>query len=118
MRQTDKVYIYQLMCSDGRYFTNVTQNITYTLARHYTGQVVSTRDHLPVRLVYLQPWLKENTEDIEVIKKRLRRNPGVPTKGIPMGLPVNQLYEVEKAAYKAAAELGTSWKVKTEDNLE
>lgn len=105
----EKVWIYQLRCSDGKWFTNVVKDIEKGLVRHYTGLVGSTRGHLPVRLMYLQPWPAGEKAGREYIVRRLRYKPGVYSSKVPVGLPVGDLADVERRAYALAAEIGTTW---------
>lgn len=44
-------YIYFLLCKDGKIYTGSTNNLRERLLRHSKGQVLSTKDRLPIKLV-------------------------------------------------------------------
>ena len=44
-------YVYILRCSNGSYYTGCTGNLKERFESHQQGQVISTRDKLPVTLV-------------------------------------------------------------------
>ena len=46
--------VYILQCGNGRYYTGSTDNVTRRFSEHASGLVKSTRNLLPVRLVFFQ----------------------------------------------------------------
>ncbi len=45
-------YVYILLCKDGKYYTGCTQNLDERLERHKKGYVESTKEKLPVSMVF------------------------------------------------------------------
>ena len=45
-------YVYILLCNDGTYYTGCTENLKDRFERHCKKYVDSTKDKLPVKLVY------------------------------------------------------------------
>ncbi len=45
-------FVYILLCSDGTYYTGCTANLEERMIRHQRGYVYSTRNKLPVKLVF------------------------------------------------------------------
>ena len=43
-------YVYILICGDGDYYTGCTIRLKQRLERHRQGEVLATRDRLPVKL--------------------------------------------------------------------
>lgn len=46
------IYVYILLCSDGTFYTGITKNIDARIEQHNSGQSISTRKKLPVKLVF------------------------------------------------------------------
>jgi putative endonuclease len=44
-------YVYILKCSNGELYTGCTNNLEDRINRHNTGQVITTKNNLPVELV-------------------------------------------------------------------
>lgn len=47
-------YIYVLECSDGFWYTGYTKDISIRLEEHKNGKVLSTKNRLPVSLLYFE----------------------------------------------------------------
>jgi predicted GIY-YIG superfamily endonuclease len=45
-------YVYILKCSNGTYYTGCTNNLKDRFTRHQNGYVESTKNKLPIELVY------------------------------------------------------------------
>ena len=45
-------YVYILLCANGKLYTGCTNNLNDRFQRHISGKVESTKDLLPVRLVF------------------------------------------------------------------
>ncbi len=45
-------YVYILLCNDGTYYTGCTSNLQERFIRHEKGYVDSTKNKLPVNLVF------------------------------------------------------------------
>lgn len=43
--------VYILKCSDGKFYTGCTSNLEDRMKRHHGGEVLSTKNRLPVMLV-------------------------------------------------------------------
>lgn len=52
----DSVYVYILKLSDFTYYTGITKHIEIRLKEHNEGQSISTKNHLPFKLIYLQKY--------------------------------------------------------------
>ena len=48
----DMYFVYLLRLSDGRYYTGSTPDLRRRLKQHQDGLVISTKDQLPVKLVW------------------------------------------------------------------
>jgi putative endonuclease len=70
--------VYLLECSDGFYYTGITNNLSDRLERHSTGRGAKyTKARLPVKLVFTMPvnnqseamkkedWLKHQTQTVK-----------------------------------------------------
>lgn len=44
-------YVYILKCSNGKFYTGCTNNLEDRIARHNAGQVIATKDNLPIEIV-------------------------------------------------------------------
>ncbi|MCX6334675.1 MAG: GIY-YIG nuclease family protein [Bacteroidia bacterium] len=44
-------YVYILKCSNGQFYTGCTNNLEDRISRHNMGQVVATKENLPVEIV-------------------------------------------------------------------
>ena len=51
----ERVGVYILKCSNGRYYVGSTQNIEIRYAEHAAGRVKATRNLLPVEIALFQP---------------------------------------------------------------
>lgn len=47
-------YIYVLECNDGFWYTGYTKNLVQRITEHEKGQVKSTKNRLPVSLLYFE----------------------------------------------------------------
>lgn len=43
-------YVYILKCKDGRFYIGCTSDLRDRIARHEKGQIVATKDRLPIKL--------------------------------------------------------------------
>ncbi|MGH7738509.1 MAG: GIY-YIG nuclease family protein [bacterium] len=83
-------FVYLLRCSDGSYYTGITQDVKERFKRHQTGRGAKyTRSRLPVNLVYTEPaethsqarirekWLKhrDTYQKEELIRSRAKASP-------------------------------------------
>ncbi|MBI5222190.1 MAG: GIY-YIG nuclease family protein [Candidatus Magasanikbacteria bacterium] len=66
-----KVGVYILSCSNGRYYIGSTSNLDRRLLEHKTGRVLSTKNILPVRLVFPQKFASIRTA--RTIEYRLKQ---------------------------------------------
>ena len=54
-----KAYMYILLCSNGKYYTGSTTDLERRLLEHQEGRGANfTRKHLPVKLIYLEEFLR------------------------------------------------------------
>jgi predicted GIY-YIG superfamily endonuclease len=44
-------YVYILKCGTGKFYTGCTNSLEDRIARHKAGQVIATKDNLPVEIV-------------------------------------------------------------------
>lgn len=51
-----KIGVYILLCSNGRYYIGSTQDIERRLFEHEAGRVTSTKHLRPVQLAHFQPY--------------------------------------------------------------
>lgn len=52
----DEVYVYILKLSNLSYYTGITKHVNIRLKEHSEGQSISTKNHLPFKLIYLQKY--------------------------------------------------------------
>ncbi len=53
-------YVYILLCNDGTYYTGCTSNLQERFIRHEKGYVDSTKNKLPVTLVFHCTFIDKN----------------------------------------------------------
>jgi putative endonuclease len=58
-------YTYVLLCVDDKFYVGSTNNLKKRLLIHQRGQVISTKNRLPVKLVYYEACLS-----LELARKR------------------------------------------------
>jgi predicted GIY-YIG superfamily endonuclease len=64
-------YVYILKCRNGMLYTGCTNNLEDRIIRHDTGQVLATKDNLPVQIVtYIAFTDKYKAYDFEKYLKR------------------------------------------------
>ncbi len=67
----EKVYVYILEMKEGRHYTGITNDIARRLGEHRKGQSKSTKDHRPVRIIYLNMCQgRKKARELEVKIKR------------------------------------------------
>jgi predicted GIY-YIG superfamily endonuclease len=54
-------FVYILKCSDGNYYTGCTNNLEERLHRHTKGYIDSTKNRLPLELIYYSAFPNQNT---------------------------------------------------------
>ena len=54
MSKTDKIGVYVLICKNNRYYIGSTNNLVRRLFEHENGLAPSTKNVLPVKLVFFQ----------------------------------------------------------------
>lgn len=47
-------YVYVLHCNDKKFYTGYTANLKKRLTEHIDGEVPSTKNRLPVKLIYFE----------------------------------------------------------------
>ncbi len=54
-------YVYLLKCKDGSHYTGCTQDLKERFARHQKGYVGSTKNKLPVELIFYCAFINNTT---------------------------------------------------------
>jgi len=58
--------VYILKCSNGKFYTGITSNITNRIKAHHKGEVHFTKDKLPVKMVHISLFsVKQKAFDFE-----------------------------------------------------
>ena len=52
-------YIYVLHCNDKKFYTGYTANLKKRLTEHENGEVTSTKNRFPVKLIYFEGSLNQ-----------------------------------------------------------
>ena len=50
----EKIGLYILLCRNNRYYVGSTNNLERRLAEHSNGEVIATKNLLPIQLVFFQ----------------------------------------------------------------
>ncbi len=67
-------YVYVLECSDGLWYTGYTKDLKNRMTEHTNGQVHSTKNRLPLKLIYFEGCL--NQQDATHREKYLKTTYG------------------------------------------
>lgn len=54
-----RFYVYILLCADGRLYIGFTNNLKHRLTQHARGEVLSTGNRLPVKLIHYEYFINE-----------------------------------------------------------
>lgn len=67
----EKVYVYILEMKKGRHYTGITKDIARRLDEHRKGQSKSTKDHRPVRIIYLN--MSDSRKEARGLEVKIKR---------------------------------------------
>ena len=68
----ERVYTYILEMKEGRHYTGITKDIARRLDEHRKGQSKSTKDHRPVRIIYLN--MSESRKKARELEVKIKRS--------------------------------------------
>lgn len=67
----EHVYTYILEMKNGRHYTGITNSIARRLMEHRKGHSKSTKDHRPVRIIYLN--MCDNRKEARELEVKIKR---------------------------------------------